>query len=69
MLSLEEAGEAHRQSAKAVVKASVRADLILVIDDGRIAAQGTHSELLANSPIYREIYESQVESGVLTNVA
>jgi len=39
------------------------ADKILVLDDGKIAAQGTHSELLANSPIYREIYESQLGNG------
>jgi ATP-binding cassette subfamily B protein len=40
--------------------ASVRAcDLILVLDDGRLVAQGTHEELLASSQIYREIDESQ----------
>ncbi len=36
------------------------ADKILVLDNGRIVAEGTHSELLASSPIYREIYESQL---------
>jgi ATP-binding cassette subfamily B multidrug efflux pump len=36
------------------------ADIIVVLDDGRIAAQGTHRELLSSSPIYREIYESQM---------
>lgn len=40
--------------------ASVRAcDLILVLDDGKLVAQGTHEELLASSQIYREIDESQ----------
>ncbi len=39
----------------------VDADLILVLDDGRIAAQGTHEELLAGSEIYQEIYYSQFE--------
>jgi ATP-binding cassette subfamily B multidrug efflux pump len=38
----------------------LNADKILVLDDGQIAAEGTHSELLASSPIYREIYESQL---------
>jgi len=37
------------------------ADKILVLDDGRIVAEGTHRELLATSPIYRDIYESQME--------
>ncbi|TFH44497.1 MAG: ABC transporter ATP-binding protein [Lysobacterales bacterium] len=39
------------------------ADKILVLDDGQIAAQGTHHELLATSPIYRDIYQSQLGSG------
>lgn len=38
----------------------LNADKILVLDDGQIAAEGTHRELLASSPIYREIYESQL---------
>ena len=37
------------------------ADLILVLDDGRISAAGTHDELLAGSHIYREVYQSQQE--------
>jgi len=36
------------------------ADKIVVLDRGRIAAEGTHAELMASSPIYREIYESQL---------
>ena len=40
--------------------ASVRfADLILVLDDGELAGQGTHEELLENCPVYQEIYYSQ----------
>ena len=40
------------------------ADKILVLDDGQIAAQGTHRELMDSSPIYREIYESQLGGGI-----
>ncbi len=46
----------------------LNADKILVLEDGQIAAQGTHRELLASSPIYREIYESQLGNGVLPHV-
>lgn len=37
------------------------ADKILVLDDGRIAGQGTHEELLASCEVYQEIYYSQFE--------
>jgi len=37
-----------------------RADLILVMDDGRIVEQGTHTELLAQGGLYREIYDLQL---------
>ena len=39
------------------------ADLIIVLDGGKIAATGTHDELLNTSEIYREVYESQVKGG------
>ena len=39
------------------------ADLILVMDGGRIADQGTHAQLLERSPIYREVYEQQTKGG------
>ena len=35
------------------------ADLIVLLDGGRIAATGTHEELLQSNPIYQEIYTSQ----------
>jgi ATP-binding cassette subfamily B multidrug efflux pump len=41
----------------------LNADKIVVLDQGRIAAQGTHAELMAVSAIYREIYESQLGDG------
>jgi ATP-binding cassette subfamily B protein len=41
----------------------LKADKILVLDDGQIAAEGTHRELMEASPIYREIYESQLGHG------
>lgn len=41
----------------------LRAERILVIDKGRIASQGTHKELMKDSEIYREIYDSQLGEG------
>jgi ATP-binding cassette subfamily B protein len=38
----------------------LNADQIIVLEHGRIAAQGTHHELLQTSPIYQEIYHSQL---------
>jgi ATP-binding cassette subfamily B protein len=42
----------------------LKADKIVVIDKGQIAAEGTHRELLQSSPIYQEIYASQLGNGV-----
>ena len=39
------------------------ADLILVMENGKIAQKGTHEELLATSEIYREVYEQQTNGG------
>lgn len=44
------------------ISSVLKADQILVLDGGRIAAQGTHRQLLSSSPIYREIYQSQMGS-------
>jgi ATP-binding cassette subfamily B multidrug efflux pump len=44
----------------------LNADKIIVIDQGRIAAQGTHKQLIQTSPIYQEIYESQLGNGFQT---
>lgn len=51
------------------ISAVVHADRIIVLDDGRIVAEGTHEALLRESPVYQEIYESQVESGVAYGAA
>ena len=39
----------------------MEADLILVMDDGEIVAQGTHGELIKSCEIYRDVYEAQQE--------
>jgi ATP-binding cassette subfamily B protein len=39
------------------------ADRILVLDGGRIAAVGTHRDLMVSSPVYRDIYQSQLGDG------
>ncbi|NOU69645.1 ATP-binding cassette domain-containing protein [Paenibacillus sp. LMG 31461] len=41
------------------VSSVLQADQILVLDEGRIAARGTHEELLATSQLYQDIYNSQ----------
>lgn len=46
------------------VSSVMDADLILVLDEGRLVAQGTHEELLASSDTYREIVHSQLGSEV-----
>ena len=37
------------------------ADMIVILDDGKVHAVGTHKELLANDTIYQEIYASQMK--------
>ena len=41
----------------------LNADKILVLDGGQLVAQGRHGELVESSPVYREIYESQLGNG------
>jgi ATP-binding cassette subfamily B protein len=38
----------------------INADQILVLDKGEVVARGRHAELMENSPIYAEIYNSQL---------
>lgn len=51
------------------VSSVLKADQIIVLDRGRIAAKGTHHELLASSPIYQEIYHSQLRDDTLVEIA
>jgi len=44
------------------------ADKIVVLDQGEVAAIGTHTELLATCPIYQEIYRSQLGDGGMADV-
>lgn len=41
------------------ISSTLSSDLILLLDEGRLIAQGTHQELLQDSELYRRIYESQ----------
>lgn len=47
----------------------LRADKIIVLQNGTIAAMGTHAELIESSPIYQSIYHSQLGDGVLNSKA
>lgn len=42
----------------------LHADKIVVVDEGRIVAQGSHGELMQSSAVYQEIYASQLGDGV-----
>lgn len=46
------------------ISSTVSADLILLLDEGRLIAQGTHEELMESSELYRKINESQHREGV-----
>lgn len=39
------------------------ANLILVLDDGKVVGQGTHEELAAHNHVYQEIIKSQLQKG------
>ena len=41
-------------------------DKIIVMDNGKINGVGTHKELLKNNEIYRDVYESQMKGGVIS---
>ena len=43
----------------------LEADLILVMDEGKVVDQGTHDELMKTSAIYQEVYNTQTKGGNL----
>lgn len=51
------------------ISSVLNADQIIVLDRGEIVAQGTHRELLKSSPIYQEIYYSQLRDDSVIDVA
>jgi ATP-binding cassette subfamily B multidrug efflux pump len=46
------------------ISSVLKADKILVLDRGEIVAEGNHRELMGTSPIYREIFDSQLGGGI-----
>jgi ATP-binding cassette subfamily B multidrug efflux pump len=65
---IQDALEALRHDQTTIVVAQristvLKADKIVVLDRGRVVAQGTHQELMQSSPIYQEIYDSQLGNG------
>jgi ATP-binding cassette subfamily B protein len=68
-IKIEEALEAIMKDSTNIIIAQristvLKADKILVLDKGSVANIGSHNELLESSPIYREIYDSQLGGGV-----
>jgi ATP-binding cassette subfamily B multidrug efflux pump len=47
------------------ISSVLNADKIVILDRGTIAAQGTHKELIKSSPIYQDIYRSQLRDDAL----
>ncbi len=67
-IKIEEALEEQLQGTTRFVVAQristvLNADKILVLDEGQIVAEGNHSQLMETSPIYKEIYDSQLGNG------
>ena len=45
------------------VSTVANADLIIVLDDGKVVGQGTHKQLMKDNPVYQEIVYSQIAKG------
>ena len=70
---IQEALEAYGRERTCIMVAQrissvLTADQILVLDDGRVVASGTHEELMVSSAVYREIYESQLGNAEVVDV-
>jgi len=70
---IQEALEAYGRERTCIMVAQrissvLTADQILVLNDGRLVASGTHEELMMSSPVYREIYESQLGNAEVVDV-
>lgn len=59
-----ELGECTRFLVAQRISTVLGADKILVLDAGRLVAEGRHAELLRSSPVYREIFDSQLGGGI-----
>jgi ABC-type multidrug transport system fused ATPase/permease subunit len=46
------------------VSTVLKADKIIILEKGKIAAIGNHTQLIKESPIYQEIYDSQLGGGI-----
>ncbi len=67
--ALEAMGTAHTTLVVAQrISTVLNADSIAVLDQGRIVARGTHRELMQHSPIYQEIYASQLGDGIVQTI-
>lgn len=50
------------------ISTALEADLVILLEDGSLLAKGSHESLLAASPLYRRIYQSQMSEGRMGNV-
>ena len=64
---IREARAARKDVTKIIIAQRVTSvmntDQIIILDDGKVHRIGTHAELLADDPIYQEIYASQMKGG------